>query len=510
MGWQDAPLVEQPKQPKWMSAPTVEEATATTPELTDFRSQYAGQGLLQGNVNYLKDYLKGVGSAATRELSPEARASMAGPVGTTAALGDAALHLGTSAVAPLLALPDWAITKAGLPDPRNPAGTYAGAREKYIFEPRTEGGQAIADLGKAALKPVGDAFSLVGSGYGDIAKLGGASTETQKEIRDIAPDVVSAGLAVGAMRAPKPGKAPVPTKEQLAEQSRAAYKRAEDAGIAVSGQSYEAMKMRLLDRLEKEGIDKDLHPDASAALRRIGSEQGPITLEKLETLRRVAKDAEASTKPADARKAGQIVDELDEFVDALADKDLVSGKAADASALKQARALYTRKRKTDTIDKIISDAELSASGTQAGLISGFRALAKNERRMRMFTPEEQAAIRQVAKGGGLTEKALRLFGKTAPTGIVSSALGSGAGYVLGGPVGAAAVPAAGFASRALSTQMTKRNARLAEELMRRGPRQPPATPPQPVSKAPAAGLAAPESNEAAKRRELIAMLLRGY
>jgi len=103
-------------------------------------------------------------------------------------LGETALHLGSSALAPLFALPDYAMTKMGMQDKRNPAGTYAGAREKYVYQPRTPTGQAGADIAGAALKPVGDAFSLIGSGYGDLAGLAGASPGAQKEIRDIAPD----------------------------------------------------------------------------------------------------------------------------------------------------------------------------------------------------------------------------------------------------------------------------------------------------------------------------------
>lgn len=173
-------------------------------ERRDFRDDYADQGVIEGNVNYLKDYLKGVGAAATADLSPADRASMAGPAGSTVALGDAALHLGSSALAPLFALPDIAITKAGIPDPRNPSGTYAGAREKYVYEPRTPGGKAASNLAGAVLKPVGDVFSLIGSGYADIAGKSGASPEAQREIRAIAPDVVSAGLTVGALRPKRP------------------------------------------------------------------------------------------------------------------------------------------------------------------------------------------------------------------------------------------------------------------------------------------------------------------
>ncbi len=49
--------------------------------------------------------------------------------------------------------------------------------------------------------------------------------------------------------------------------------------------------------------------------------------------------------------------------------------------------------------------------------------------------------------GSPDQNALRLVGKLAPTGIVSGALSSGAGYQMGGPIGAVAIPATGFAAR---------------------------------------------------------------
>jgi hypothetical protein len=93
--------------------------------------------------------------------------------------------------------------------------------------------------------------------------------------------------------------------------------------------------------------------------------------------------------------------------------------------------------------------------------------------MRRFTPQERAAIERVAKGAPI-ENALRYIGKFAPTGVVSSALAGTLGTMLAGPAGGA-VPLAGIAGRVAATKMTLRNARAAEELMRRGSSIEPAT-----------------------------------
>lgn len=268
-----------------------------------------------------------------------------------------------------------------------------------------------------------------------------------------------------------------PSKKALSDAADAAYKRADEAGVVVTPESFGSLKDKIAGDMRREGIDPTLHPDATAALKRITESSGSLSLQELETLRRIANDAEGSIKPADRRLAGQMVDHIDEYIDSLTEKDVVSGDATKAKALKEARNFYSRKKKADEIDQLMSRAELSApnfsgSGMENAIRTEFRALAKNEKRMRRFTQEEQEAIKRVAKGGPV-ENVLRMLGKLAPTGVVSGALSSGAGFVTGGPIGAVALPAAGAAARYAATRMTLGNAERANQLMRRGPLAPP-------------------------------------
>jgi hypothetical protein len=304
-----------------------------------------------------------------------------------------------------------------------------------------------------------------------------------------APGMVRGGVGALERTLPKAvEQAPVPTKELLKQQATAAYKRSEDIGAVVSAPKFDEFKTKLASDMEKSGIDSTLHPDATAALKRITSESGPVTLEKLETLRRIAQDAEKSIKPADANKAGDMVDAIDEMADGLKAGDLVSGTPDAVSALHEARDYWKRSRKADDLDELMRRAELSApnfsaSGMENAVRTEFRALAKNKRRFRQFSAEEQDAISKVAKGGPL-QNTLRMIGKAAPTGIVSAGLGTGLGAALGGPVGAALVPAVGAASRYGASRMTLANARAANELVRRGqplPMAPPVAAAQPLS-----------------------------
>jgi hypothetical protein len=264
-----------------------------------------------------------------------------------------------------------------------------------------------------------------------------------------------------------------PSLEKLQSDKDAAYKRAEETGVVVSRDALNKLKVQLVNDLKKEGLDKDLHPKTSAALKRVLETKGQLTLSEIETLRKIANDAKGAIDKSDGRLGARIVDKIDDFEDALGEGDVVSGNPAAASAYKEARALNTRLSKAKEIDQLYQRAELNApnfsgSGMENALRTEFRALAKNERKMRRFTPAERAAIKKVAMGGPV-ENTLRQLGKLAPTGIVSAGMGTLGGFALGGSAGAALVPAIGTASRYAATRMTRRNANAASELMRRGP-----------------------------------------
>jgi hypothetical protein len=356
------------------------------------------------------------------------------------------------------------------------AGPQAGDRVRQVqetttYQPRTGAGQGMAAVVNKPAEVYAAGTNYLGEKTTDITGRPAAGAFV-KTLGDVAPALLGRGsLPKSRPRGEYVSRDGVPTTEQLGKAATDAYKRADDAGIAVSAESFEGMKAKLSDVLSKEGIDADLHPNATAALKRVTAESGPVTLQKLETLRRIALDAEDTLVKADAKKAGDIVDTIDEYVDSLSDAELTSGKVKDAAALKEARALYTRKRKAEDIERLIRRAEYSPSGFENGLRIEFRALAKNDRRFNRFTAEEKAAIDKVAKGGAV-ENTLRLIGKAAPTGIVSGGLSSGAGFAFGGPVGAVALPAVGIAGRMGAKALTSRNARAASEVMRRGPSQP--------------------------------------
>jgi hypothetical protein len=350
-------------------------------------------------------------------------------------------------------------------------------------------GERIADI---ALQGAGGALLGPSASMPALARtagIGAASAGAGQGVTEatgsplagaLASMAVPAGIGAVGARTPKPS---VRSIDELKAASSQAYQDATAAGAVFKPSAYDNFVNTLIPDVKKAGFDAGLHPKAASVLSRIASEQGqPQTLDNMEILRRVVKSAAASNEPDERRIAGIIQGKLDDFVGNAGPNEIMGGNPAVAiPALQDARKLWSQASKADTIETLIDRAKLSApnfsgSGMENAIRTEFRALAKNEKKMRLFTDDEQDSIRKVAMGGPV-ENAMRMIGKFAPTGVVSSGLSSGTGYMLGGPVGAAAVPAAGFGARQLATMLTMRNAQKASELMRGT--QPSAIAPQP-------------------------------
>lgn len=287
-----------------------------------------------------------------------------------------------------------------------------------------------------------------------------------------ADDAVLGALNL-AKRAPA---AAAPTTSQLRQQAKAAYTAADDAGLAVNPESFRRFSSRLAGIVKHEGMDAQVHPKASAAMNRILADADagkPLKLKDLETLRKVTRGAKKSIEPEEQRIGSIITDELDDYLNRMGGSDILAGDPKAASeSLNMARNLWGRMRKTETVQEAVEKAgiragQFSGSGFENALRTQFRQIAMNNKRMRGFSQEEQAAIKKIAMGGPI-DNAFRSLGKLAPTGVVSAGMSSGAGYAVGGPVGAMALPAIGGASRKVATKMTEKNVANLDEMVRTG------------------------------------------
>lgn len=143
-----------------------------------------------------------------------------------------------------------------------------------------------------------------------------------------------------------------------------------------------------------------------------------------------------------------------------------AGPQDTVKALNSARDLWSRARQSEMIQKVLDNAELTASGyTQSGkenaIRAGFRQLAKNDSKMARLSPDVRALVIQVVKGGAVTNT-LRNIGRFAPHGPVAAAagasLGSGLGAMAGGLAGAAGGGGVGAAMLPLIGEFARQGA----------------------------------------------------
>lgn len=306
--------------------------------------------------------------------------------------------------------------------------------------------------------------------------IGGATgAATGLGLSALGPRVMKMGkAAMDRVFGNAPKAIPVPTSDELREGAKAAYKKAEDAGIIISKPSWQNAVADIKQTVVDEGLHPALHPKAAAVLKELESVSDNLTLEGADRLRRIVSSAGKSIEPDERRLAGIMREKLDDYLSSLSESDVLAGDPKEATtALKEARDKWSRMSKSEFVEDLVDRAgtragQFSGSGYENALRTEFRNVVLNPKKMRRFTAEEQESLRKVAEGGPIGN-AMRWLGKFAPRGVVSSVGAQAVGNTLAGPMGGYALPILGEAGRFGATAATSRNANLASELMRRGP-----------------------------------------
>lgn len=265
-----------------------------------------------------------------------------------------------------------------------------------------------------------------------------------------------------------------PSLQELEQQAHALYRAADDAGVVVAQPALERLAMGIDDAAKEAGYNFRLHPGIKDALDEAYDQaaRGTMTLRGLDQFRRVIASAGKDIRNADqGRISGDMVAMFDDFLHSLGPDDIVAGnRDAGVSLLRQARDTWRRLSKGEVIEQIIDQARM-APPTQSwtlALRTQFRTLAKNQRRMAQFSPEEREAIRRIVTGGPI-EGALDIIGKISPRTLHGAIMGGAAGGAAGGLVGIGVAPLVGEAGRAISGGITRNNAAIASALARSGP-----------------------------------------
>lgn len=323
-------------------------------------------------------------------------------------------------------------------------GAATGAAEGYI----TSRGDTdtAADKGKT-----GGLFGLAGATVGEALARG-------------------VSKVAGAFSKPK---AP-PSTEELANMASDAYKRAEQSGAMYSNQAASDLVNRLKTSFADFGFIPSQQPGAAAVLseieRAVASGQ-PITLKGLEVLRRMAGNGYNPANKADNALLRKVTEEIDAL--AANQGATIGGKAGEgADALKEARDLWSRTRKAETVDEALMKAERRAASTGTGgnvdnaSRQNIRSILDSPSKRRGFTPDELDAMETVARGTP-GQNFLRMLGGLSPD---KGAIPMMANLAAAGSTGMASIPVsmAAYGARKLADGATAKNAEALDALIRAG------------------------------------------
>lgn len=384
------------------------------------------------------------------------------------------------------------------------------AREIYSFEPlaargtilpmgRTQEGEVVPafpqfmkDIAESALLPGHVSQGLVSEFFPEQVPGGRAGSFTPEDAARFALDIaapMTAGRGVGAARSALPNKRGVvkqaPSDEALRKQARETLARAKGSGVVTQPESYLNMMADMETMVGMNKLNPTLHPRTTAAFQILSDNIGKeMDVEDLMIARRILGVAQRGVTPEgldERRIAGLMEDMLDDYVANLSQKDLLAGDPAElGNNLTKFRNLWSRMKKSETIEGIIENAGIQASGFENGIRIGFRQLLKDPRRIRGFSEGERDLMRQIVEGSS-GQKLLRLLGKLSfgtrggsnwLGGTAGSSLGATAGGLSGGPagalLGAAIPPAVGYAAQKGADAGAMRAAELARALAATG------------------------------------------
>lgn len=260
-----------------------------------------------------------------------------------------------------------------------------------------------------------------------------------------------------------------PTIDGLKRSARRIYEQIQEAGGYISGDDYSSLTNKMRETAADFGADLAIQPQALSAMQRFINHEGDISPTEIDTLRRVLGAAAQSSDKADRSLAREFINDVDSFLDDVT----IQSTNQDVSGLyRDARNLWSRASKSEILEEAFYKSSLQATGDENGLRNQFRSILNNRATRRKFSREEIKAMEQVVQGTTPANIA-KWIGKLGlstdrATNIVGASIGIGGGSMIGGPVGAIAVPIIGTVSKRLAERLTKNNAKFADAVIRAG------------------------------------------
>lgn len=382
---------------------------------------------------------KSIWEEAGRQLGLTARAGLTSVASLPALLAEP-VAAGVNAIAGREVFPNQsaafqqALTNVGFPEPKNTLERAVQTGASAVGGVGTQA-KLAEKAGTAVLAPLTKNLGQQAAAAGASGAAAQTTAERAQEVGFSPVETMAATLAAGTLagmfgaktvRTATTEKMPTVTMDQVKRQAKDAYARVDQAGVAVKPQTV----LNTVDDIEVNLLKNqnfnprlDAHKPVKEVLDQMRQMVGTqrVSFAKMDQLRQAANDlARESKDPATRRLAAQVVEGIDKKITQLQPNELVAGKTNLESAvkdIKEARDAWRRVSKSTVLEDALNVAEAKALDPKASegelIRTQFKALAANKEKMRLFSKEEQEAIRRVVSGGG-TEKMLSLMARFNP------------------------------------------------------------------------------------------------
>ena len=411
-------------------------------------------------------------------------------IGPTTFLEPAATVVSSAVAEPLAGIAG--VVQAANPFVSEGAGARAveATREALTYQPRTTKGKSGLRAVGEALEPIGEVIKDSEQYLGDtMFKVTGSPTLAAAAASIPTAVLETIGLKGGSKIAKSSAKVEPSTRamkkaltqsalppNDLKQISRNIYTELGEFGVTIKPKSYSSAVKDIRTAAKKSGLSKRVTKQAFGLIEDLEEQIGKkMPLSELDDLRKVANNLSKSIDKTEASIGGVVVDKIDDFLDNLKAKDLVAGEL-DAKVLgakyKAARNLWGRAKKSEEIMNIMEVAKIQASGYENGLRIGFRALLKNQKKIKFFNEAEKTAIRDLVDGD-VAQNTAKFLGRFAfnegqATNIIGGLAASGIGYSFGGLPGMAVTGAVGQGSRQIAQRLTRNKAKFVDSMVRAG------------------------------------------
>lgn len=422
------------------------------------------------------------------EVKPEPKRTITDKV---KALYEVPLTVGSAMIAGPVSSAYGVYKSATSPEFGTPQGTQVGQQaatdlsRRMTYTPTSPVAQEfLQDVGQVAeaakLPPIMPTTGMIPS-YARMAQSGVPAVRqnvvqpVSQAVQNIPQAVKTAPQKVADLLRKEPSEvemriATAPSAEELAARSSQLFKQAKESNVEINARDFANTMKTIGSELREEGYDPRSYPKLDVAFSQLQNAKMPKDFNELKTLRKFIQGAQKSNDLEEKRLATILKDRFDDYVLNIPETSVKAGDKQGLQAWKEARDVYSRMSKAEIFDDMLETAELtkgkfSQSGLENALYNELKKLATNEKRMRLFTPEEQEAIKQAVRGSNM-QNVLRIFGKFAPTSSVSSILPlltTAASAPLGLTLTAGAV-----GSRVAATKMRKQDVKRLAALMRAG------------------------------------------